>query len=107
MKKSIIWILTIVMALTFAGLLYMQVLYLEEIIGMREQHFEEGAKRSLYSLSAALEQNETKKYLEEDLMVIEPSIFDNTKGNNIGYSGNKLEDYKLKNPHKNEINEKF
>ncbi len=107
MKKSIIWILTIVMALTFAGLLYMQVLYLEEIIGMREQHFEEGAKRSLYSLSAALEQNETKKYLEEDLMVIEPSIFDNTKGNNIGYSGNKLEDYKLKNPHNYEINEKF
>ena len=76
MKKSTIWVLTIVMALTFAGLLYVQVMYLEEMIKMRDQHFSEGAKRSLYALTTALEQNETKKYLEEDMMITEPSIFD-------------------------------
>ena len=80
MKKSTIWILTIVMALTFAGLLYMQFMYMEQMIDMRAQHFREGAKRSLYSLTTALEQNETKKYLEEDMMIIEQSIFDPAPG---------------------------
>ena len=41
MKKSTIWILTIVMALTFVGLLYVQIMYMEEMIKMREQHFSE------------------------------------------------------------------
>ena len=35
MKKSTIWILTIVMALTFVGLLYMQFVDMEEMINMR------------------------------------------------------------------------
>lgn len=74
MKKSTIWILTIVMALTFAGLLYMQFVYMEEMIEMREQHFAEGVKRSLYSLSTSLERNETKNYLEEELLMTDPSL---------------------------------
>ena len=80
MKKSTIWILTIIMALTFAGLLYVQFMYMEQMISMRMSHFEEGAKRDLYSLTTALEQNETKKYLEEDMMIIEQSIFDPAPG---------------------------
>ena len=76
MKKSTIWILTIIMALTFVGLLYMQFVYMEEMVKMREQHFSEGVKRSLYSLSTALEKNETKNYLEEELLMLEPGIFD-------------------------------
>ena len=59
MKKGTIWILTVVMALMFTGLLYMQFVYIEEMVKMREQHFSEGVKRSLYSLSTALEKNET------------------------------------------------
>ena len=76
MKKSTIWILTIIMALTFVGLLYMQFVYMEEMVKMREQHFSEGVKHSLYSLSTALEKNETKNYLEEELLMLEPGIFD-------------------------------
>lgn len=78
MKKSTIWILTVVMALTFVGLLYVQFIYMEEMIKMRDQHFSEGVKRSLYLLSSSLEKDETKKYLREELMVIEPSLFDNS-----------------------------
>lgn len=78
MKKSTIWILTIVMALTFVGLLYMQFVYMEEMINMREQHFDEGVKRSLYSLSTTLERNETRNYLEEELLMVEPGIADNS-----------------------------
>ena len=76
MKKSTIWILTIVMALTFIGLLYMQFMYMEEMVKMREQHFAEGVKRSLYSLSTALEKNETKRYLEDELLMVEPGFLD-------------------------------
>lgn len=86
MKKSTIWILTIVMALTFIGLLYMQFVYMEEMVKMREQHFAEGVKRSLYSLSTGLEKNETKKYLEEELLMVEPGMFDSNsflKPNNV------------------------
>lgn len=64
------------MALTFVGLLYMQFVYMEEMVKMREQHFSEGVKRSLYSLSTALEKNETKNYLEEELLMVEPGMFD-------------------------------
>ena len=102
MKKSTIWMLTIVMALTFAGLLYVQVMYMEEMIKMREQHFSEGAKRSLYALSTALEQNETKKFLEEDMMVIEPEIFDSSQPQLQG-----IENYDFNNFRNNGLDDKI
>ena len=105
MKKSTIWILTIVMALTFAGLLYVQVMYMEEMINMREQHFAEGAKRSLYALSTALEQNETKKFLEEDMMVTEPGIFDESTG--LSAHKNDLTGYTVENPRAYGLDDKF
>ena len=95
MKKSTIWILTIIMALTFAGLLYVQFMYMEQMISMRMSHFEEGAKRSLYSLTTALEQNETKKYLEEDMMIIEQSIFDPAPGA-VNINTEEVQPYTLK-----------
>ena len=76
MKKGTIWILTVVMALMFTGLLYMQFVYIEEMVKMREQHFSEGVKSSLYSLSTALEKNETKQYLYEELLMIDPGMSD-------------------------------
>ena len=95
MKKSTIWILTIIMALTFAGLLYVQFMYMKQMISMRMSHFEEEAKRSLYSLTTALEQNETKKYLEEDMMIIEQSIFDPAPGA-VNINTEEVQPYTLK-----------
>ena len=109
MKKSTIWILTIVMALTFVGLLYVQIMYMEEMIKMREQHFSEGVKRSLYALSTALEQNETKKYLEEDLMLVDPSLFASSDPLGLDKKGKYgLEnDYKLSKPKQEDMSDKF
>ena len=109
MKKSTIWILTIVMALTFVGLLYVQIMYMEEMIKMREQHFSEGVKRSLYALSSALEQNETKKYLEEDLMLVDPNLFASSDPLGLDKKGKYgLEnDYKLSKPKQEEMSDKF
>ncbi len=41
MKKSTIWILGIVMGLSFLSLLYLQVSYIEEMVKMRKGQFDE------------------------------------------------------------------
>ncbi len=75
MKKATIWFLTIIMALTFCGLLYLQIMYMKNIIRMRDDQFSEGVRRSLYSVSTTLEQDETRHFLEEDAAAIEQSIY--------------------------------
>ena len=67
MKKSTIWILGIVMGLSFLSLLYLQVSYIEEMVKMRNEQFDESVKRSLYQVSKNLEYDETLRYLENDV----------------------------------------
>ncbi len=66
MKKSTIWILTIVMALTFGILLYFQITYLERMVTMRHAQFSENVQRSLQATADYLEKNETLYFLEQD-----------------------------------------
>ena len=67
MKRSTIWILTVVMAIALLGLLAMQIVYLEKMVAMRNSQFSEIVMRSLYNVSRMLEQNETKYFLDKDL----------------------------------------
>ncbi len=67
MKKSTIWILGIIMGLSFLSLLYLQVSYIEEMVKMRKEQFDESVNRSLYETSRQLEYNETMRYLEKDV----------------------------------------
>ena len=67
MKKSTIWLLVLIMALTFIGLLYLQISYMENMVKMRNEQFSEAVKRSLYGVSSSIEQDETKRYLAEDI----------------------------------------
>lgn len=71
MKKSTIWILGIVMGLSFLSLLYLQVSYIEEMAKMRREQFEENVSRSLSQAVRNLELVETKKYLEKDVAATE------------------------------------
>ena len=48
------------MALTFVGLLYMQFVYMEEIVKMREQHFSEGVKQPLLFVDSFGEKRDKK-----------------------------------------------
>ena len=73
MKKSTIWILTIVMAVTFVGLLLVQIMYLDNIIKMRDDQFEEGVSRSLFWVSKQLEQDEVRHFIDEDVSQVEAS----------------------------------
>ena len=66
MKKSTIWVLGIVMGLSFLSLLYLQVSYIEEMVKMRKGQFDESVQRSLVQACRNIELVETKKYLEDD-----------------------------------------
>lgn len=83
MKKSTIWILTVIMALTFIGLLYVQIMYMENMIKMRNEQFSEVVKRSLYGVTTSLEQDETKHFLEKDFENFEANLY------NTGVNGTK------------------
>ena len=67
MRKSTIWLLAVVMAFAFAGLLYLQINYVSIILKTRSEQFNETVKRSLRQVSKNLELDETRKYLEDDI----------------------------------------
>lgn len=73
MKKNIIWLLSVVMGITFCALLYFQIMYLENMVKMRESQFSEGAMRSLYGTVGFLERQETLHFLEKDINMLENS----------------------------------
>ena len=67
MKKSTIVILGLIMSGSFLALLSLQVRYIEEIVSMRHEQFDESVKRSLYNAAHKLEVYETMRYLEKDV----------------------------------------
>ena len=67
MRKSTIWLLAVVMAFAFAGLLFLQVKYVSIILKKSSEQFNETVKRSMHKVSKNLELDETARYLEEDL----------------------------------------
>lgn len=66
MKKSTIWLLAVVMAFAFFGLIYLQITYFKTTIRLRENHFDEAVSRSLYQVSKNLELDQTQKYLDQE-----------------------------------------
>ncbi len=90
MKKSTIWYLTIIMALTFCGLLYVQIVYMNNMKKMRDDQFAEGVKRSLYAVTTRLEQDETKHFLEEDMASMETRYYPRTNADGTVGINNKF-----------------
>ena len=88
MKKSTIWIIAVVMGVSFVGLLFIQILYIEEMTKMKKEQFDESVTRALYQAAHNLELNETLHYLEKDVNDTERKAFSNeevqTVGNKIG-----------------------
>ena len=66
MKKTLVWILGAVMAFSFTALIFLQVRYLNEMVQLRQEQFDENVKRSLYAATHKLEVYETMRYLESD-----------------------------------------
>ena len=67
MKRSTVWLLVGVMIFAFAGLLYMQVFYIQIIMKSQKDQFKEAVKRSLLQVSHSVELDATEKILNEQL----------------------------------------
>lgn len=67
MKKSTIWILGIVMGLSFLSLLYLQISYIDKMVKMRNEQFDESVKRGLMAASKDIESAEVDRWLKEDI----------------------------------------
>ncbi|MCQ2065998.1 MAG: HAMP domain-containing histidine kinase [Bacteroidaceae bacterium] len=67
MKKSVVWILSAVMCVSFVILLVLQVHYINEMTSMRQKQFEESVKRSLYEVAHQLELADARWYVENDI----------------------------------------
>ena len=63
------------MGLSFIGLLFLQISYIEEMTKMKKEQFDESVNRSLYQASRNLEMNETLRYLEKDVKQTERKSF--------------------------------
>lgn len=68
MKKSTIRLLAVVMVVTFFALLFLQVRYMRKSMSIRAQQFNEQVSRSLYNVMRDLEQDQTRNYLEQDMV---------------------------------------
>ena len=67
MKQKTIWILGVIMALTFASLLYLQVHYIQEMTSSRRAQFGEMVQRCLNEAAKNQELSETMRYLNKDV----------------------------------------
>ena len=84
MKKSTIWILGVVMGLSFLSLLYLQISYIEEMVKMRNEQFDESVKRALMAASKDVESAEVARWLREDISEAEKKVWEQSQGTNGG-----------------------
>ena len=55
------------MGFSFLALLFLQLKYIQEMVNMKKEQFDESVNRALYQASRNLELNETLRYLEKDV----------------------------------------
>ena len=63
------------MGFSFMALLYLQLRYIQEMVDMKKEQFDESVNRALYQASRNLELNETLRYLEKDVNETERRAF--------------------------------
>lgn len=86
------------MGLSFIALLYLQVSYIEEMVEMRKEQFDEGVNRALFQAARNLELNETLRYLEKDVSDTENRLKkqSNKSNDTININGKKETEFELK-----------
>ena len=77
MKKRTIWTIAIIMGISFLGLLFLQLKYIQEMADMKKEQFDESVNRALYQASRNMELNETLRYLEKDINETERKAYCN------------------------------
>ena len=67
MKKRTIWTIAAIMALTFAGLIYTQMRYFDEVVEARQAQFDGAVGRVLARTAYNLEMNEIRATVEKEI----------------------------------------
>ena len=67
MKKTVIWVLAVVMFAAFFALLHLQVQYMRDSIDIRTQQFDEQIARSLLQVVRNLELEQARYYWEQEI----------------------------------------
>ena len=57
MKKRTIWTIAAIMGFSFLALLFLQLKYIQEMVDMKKEQFDESVNRALYQASRNLELN--------------------------------------------------
>ncbi len=92
MKKKTILVIAVIMGLSFAALLLLQLTYMRSITRMKREQFDESVNRALYQAARNLELNETLRYLEKDLSLSGKKAADTLAADkNAGPSGAALQ----------------
>ena len=65
------------MGISFLGLLFLQLKYIQEMADMKKEQFDESVNRALYQASRNMELNETLRYLEKDINETERKAYRN------------------------------
>ncbi len=66
MKKIAIWLVGLIMGVCCVALLFMQLSYIETMVKMRVEHFDEGVKRSLHAVAYNFEMEEMRAYFSDE-----------------------------------------
>ena len=72
------------MGLSFLSLLYLQISYIEEMVKMRNEQFDELVKRALMAASKDVELAEVARWLREDISEAEKKAWEQSQGTNGG-----------------------
>ena len=67
MKKRTISVIAFIMGFSFLALLFLQLRYMQKMVVMKQEQFNESVSKALDQASRNLELNETKRYLEENV----------------------------------------
>ena len=66
MRKSTIWYISVALFIALAGLIAIQMSYLDEILSSSKEQFNQAVNRTLFSVSRQLEREETRNYLDQN-----------------------------------------
>lgn len=94
MKKRTISVIAFIMGFSFLALLFLQLRYMQKMVVMKQEQFNESVSKALDQASRNLELNETKRYLEENVNETKRKAFSvdsvgtgsRKKGNTIQHS---------------------
>ncbi len=66
MKKITTWLVGLIMGVCCVALLFMQLSYIQTMVKMRVEHFDEGVKRSLHAVAYNFEMEEMRQYFSDE-----------------------------------------